>query len=197
MNLFALDEDPYGAAWFYVDRDVSGYILHYCKLLTVAHVLLDGMPAMRQRVRPVLAGPVPDTVAAHPAARWVRQSDGNYRWLANLLEGLTEQYSVRTGLTNALAPTALALRATRPLGLPIGPRTPWPQAWPAGLPWHGDPASVDSHRAYYRYAKTRAGLVAWTLPAFKPVWWRTLDRQAASTGRVSGAEQNESNTPKS
>ena len=108
MNIFYLDHDTQKCAEMHNDKHVVKMILEYAQLLSTAHRILDGVLSTgvsasgRKKTVYVLADDRDTTLYSathvnHPSAVWVRQSDANYMWLAELLEMVCGEYTYRYG----------------------------------------------------------------------------------------------------
>lgn len=108
VNIFYLDPIPNVCAKYHMDRHVTKMVLEYCQLLSTTHRVLDGTKSIglsssgRKQTRYVLADSretimYSATHINHPSTVWVRQSDGNYFWLTNLLVELCKEYTYRYG----------------------------------------------------------------------------------------------------
>ena len=98
MNIFYLDNDTRVCAEMHNDKHLVKMILEYAQLLSTAHRYLDGTPTVVRRVTTgrrhtqyILSNDLDGVLYSathinHPSAVWVRQSDSNYMWLAELLE---------------------------------------------------------------------------------------------------------------
>ena len=88
------------------DKHVIKQILEYAQLLSIAHRVLDGTLSIglsktgRKQSRYVLSDERESVLYSathinHPSAVWVRQSEQNYLWLANMLVALCGEYTYR------------------------------------------------------------------------------------------------------
>ena len=111
MNIFYLDHNVTKCAEMHNDKHVVKMILEYAQLLSTAHRVLDGtlLVGISDKGRKSTSWILPDnrneilykaTHLNHPSAVWVRQSDKNYLWLANMLVALCEEYTHRYGKTH-------------------------------------------------------------------------------------------------
>ena len=88
MNIFFLSLDPAEAARLHCDKHVVKMILESCQLLYCAHWMCGTiMPSNAYK----------KTHPNHPCAKWVRESQANYRWLCRLGLELCGEYTFRYG----------------------------------------------------------------------------------------------------
>ena len=107
MNIFRVHDDAVISAQSLVDSHVNKMILESAQLLSTAHRVLDGTQTVIVRNgRKVKAWVLPDarqnilysaTHSNHPSAKWIRESDANYTWLALHYVALGEEYTYRYG----------------------------------------------------------------------------------------------------
>jgi hypothetical protein len=110
INIFFIDEDPYEAARWAVDKHVVKMIVETAQMLSTAHRLLDGTETVKMvldkngRPRKKKVWVLPDhredkfynvTHANHPSTVWTRTSVENYNWLVDHLHGLLQEYTYR------------------------------------------------------------------------------------------------------
>ena len=96
MNIFYLDADPVKCAQAHVDKHVVKMILEYAQLL--AHRVIDGQLTGERDAALYKASHV-----NHPSARWVRDSQSNYRFLFELWQELLKEYKYRYDKIHASA----------------------------------------------------------------------------------------------
>ena len=89
MNIFYLDKCPVKAAQMQCDKHVVKMILESAQLMSAANHILGFPKGMRQDA------PYKLTHKNHPCSIWARQSDENYRWLAEHALGLCKEYTLR------------------------------------------------------------------------------------------------------
>lgn len=175
MNIFALDQDPYQAAEWMVDKHVVKMILETAQLLSTAHRLLDGTQYIDKTKtgRNVKRWRLPDEREAvlysathinHPSAVWCRENFSNYNWLYHHFAALLNEYTYRYGKVHKCTAMALTLCFT-PQRIPLGDLTPVTPAMPDEYKVPND--HVESYRNYYRIAKER--MHKWTKRE-KPAW---------------------------
>jgi hypothetical protein len=153
MNIFVLSRCPRTAARLHCDKHVVKMILETAQLLYTAHHVV-GTPELPE-------GAYKKTHANHPCALWVRESQANYRWLAELGWWLCKEYQYRYGeqKTHKTERHILWLKAHVP-ALPDCPATLVRQAMPDEYKCR-DP--VQAYRAYYLESKVKArGLGTYT-----------------------------------
>ena len=166
MNIFYLDKDPKVCAEMHVDKHCVKMILEYAQLLSTTHRVLDGIlvdglsKSGRKRKQYIL----PDqreqvlysaTHINHPSAVWVRHSDQNYMWLAELLEMLCGEYTYRYGKIHKVERDGLMqfLKNNFPKNIPWSTFTEPTPAMPENYKVSGD--SIKSYKNYYLGDKTR------------------------------------------
>ena len=177
MNIFYLDYNPYKCAEMHVDKHCIKMILEYAQLLSTAHRVLDGVEIIEKRY---VLGSLPArwrkckvwklnnerdsilykaTHINHPSAVWVRQSDSNYIWLANLLICLCEEYTFRYGKVHKVERDGLCyvLLKNVPVNITYGDFTQPTPAMPEDVKIAGD--SIASYRNYYKLKKQH--LLSW------------------------------------
>jgi hypothetical protein len=170
MNIFYLDKDTKTCAEMHVDKHCVKMILEYAQLLSTAHRYLDGILSVglsksgRKQQRYVLSDDrehilYSATHINHPSAIWVRKSEQNYMWLAELLEMLCCEYTYRYGRIHKVESMGLMqlLKNEFPKNIPTGDFTEPTPAMPDQYKVAGD--SVTSYKNYYLGDKTR--MFAW------------------------------------
>jgi hypothetical protein len=166
MNIFYLDPNPVMCATYHNDRHVVKMILEHCQLLSTAHRILD-----KDCLTPRLDGILyKATHANHPSAIWVRQSNKNYLWLANMTVELCYEYTYRYGKIHKCQDKILPwLLLYIPKNIPEGPFTEPPQAMPEEVKVPGN--SVEAYRKYY--INNKAHLASWKNREV-PQWYRSI-----------------------
>lgn len=171
MNIFYLSNNVRECAQFHNDKHCVKMILEYAQLLSTAHRVLDGKPSReksasgRNVIRYVLENSELDSILYsathinHPSAVWVRQSEENYNWLANLLLSLCEEYTYRYGKVHKVERDGLCyvLYKNLPKNIPIGDFTEPTPAMPDEVKVLND--SIQSYRKYYNNNKQH--LASW------------------------------------
>ena len=178
MNIFYLDNDPQKCAEMHVDKHCVKMILEYAQLLSTAHRVLDGTQLTRQSKTGRLQKfwKLEDsrdsimysaTHINHPSAIWVRQSELNYMWLAEMLECLCMEYTYRYGKTHKVESIGLMqlLKNEFPKNIPKGLFTEPTPAMPDIYKVPGN--SIQSYKNYYLGDKTR--MFAWK-NRNRPIW---------------------------
>jgi len=168
MNIFFLDKDPAWAVRFHVDRHVAGQIRETAQILQSAHIMTDGRPTAVARLGNTII-PVAHGYMNHPVVRWVRKSSANYDWTAQLFAQLILEFNLRNHKAH-LYECLVDLLKRRPLQIPMGELTEFPQDTLAGRFVNADP--VAAHRRYY--FEEKAHLATWTMPARTPQWWKDM-----------------------
>jgi hypothetical protein len=178
MNIFYLDNNPRQCAEMHVDKHCVKMILEYAQLLSTAHRVLDGILTVglsesgRKRKQYILSDKREQmlysaTHTNHPSAIWVRHSNQNYMWLAELLEELCWEYTYRYGKIHKVERDGLMqlLKNEFPRNIPIGPFTEPTPAMPDHYKVAGD--SIQSYKNYYLGDKQR--MFSWKSRP-QPVW---------------------------
>ena len=166
MNIFYLDKDTKTCAEMHVDKHCVKMILEYAQLLSTTHRYLDGILTVglsksgRKQQRYVLSDERDQVLYSathinHPSAIWVRKSDQNYMWLAEMLEMLCGEYTYRYGRIHKVESMGLMqlLKNQFPKNIPTGEFTEPTPAMPDHYKVTGD--SVTSYKNYYLGDKTR------------------------------------------
>jgi len=160
MNIFYLDKNPQRCAQMHVDKHCVKMILEYAQLLSTAHRVLDGVLTVglsqsgRKQQRYILSDERQQMLYSathinHPSAVWVRQSNANYMWLAELLEECCKEYSYRYGKIHKVESSGLMqiLKNVFPINISNKPFTEPTPAMPDECKVPGD--SIQSYHNYY------------------------------------------------
>ena len=160
MNIFYLDHDPIKCAEMHVNKHCVKMILEYAQLLSTAHRVLDGtisigLSKSGRKRKQYFLGDERDQVLYsathinHPSAIWVRKSDQNYMWLAELLERLCGEYTYRYGKIHKTERDGLMqfLKNNFPKNIPWDKFTEPTPAMPEQYKIPGD--SITSYKNYY------------------------------------------------
>lgn len=150
MNIFVLDTDPAVAATLLCDQHVGKMLLEACQLLCNCH---DAAPYKRTHFN-------------HPCSVWVRQSTGNYRWLAKHALALAAEYEHRFSHRHGSNDVAVGCALHALLNQNTEP-TPFAQAMPEQY------RDIDPVRAYRRYYAAEKRVLRG-----KPVTWTRRERPA-------------------
>ena len=166
MNIFYLSHDVTECAEQHVDKHAVKMVLEYAQLLSTAHRFLDGSkyigrsPSGRKQVRFILDDDrehlmYSATHINHPSGIWVRKSNNNYLWLAELLSELCAEYTYRYGKVHKCERDGLMhmLLDRVPDNIPQGPFSEPTPAMPDEFKVNG--SSIESYRKYYIGAKAR------------------------------------------
>jgi hypothetical protein len=166
LNIFYLDKNTQKCAEMHVDKHCVKMILEYAQLLSTAHRVLDGNLVVglsesgRKRKQYILNDKREQMLYSathinHPSAIWVRQSDQNYMWLAELLEMLCGEYTYRYGKIHKVERIGLMqlLKNEFPKNISTGKFTEPTPAMPEQYKVAGD--SIKSYKNYYLGDKTR------------------------------------------
>jgi hypothetical protein len=190
MNIFYLDHDVRKCAEMHNDKHVVKMILEYAQLLSTAHRILDGVLSTgvsasgRKKTVYVLADNRDTTLysathANHPSAIWVRQSDANYMWLAELLEECCKEYTYRYDKVHKVERDGLmqALKNQFPINIPHGTFTEPTPAMPEDVKVlrevHTDRYVLDSLASYRNYyIQNKTHLANWKKRDV-PTWYNT------------------------
>ena len=140
-------------------------VIEYAQLLSTAHRVLDGvelngLSASGRKRKFWTLGDSRDytlykaTHINHPSAIWVRQSDKNYLWLANMLVALCEEYTHRYTKIHKVEKDGLCyvLLKNIPHNIRNSDFTQPTPAMPDNVKIAGD--SIKSYRNYYINNKT-------------------------------------------
>jgi hypothetical protein len=181
MNIFYLDKNPIRCAEMHVDKHCVKMILEYAQLLSTAHRVLDGVlttglsQSGRKQQRYVLNDQRQQMLYSathinHPSAIWVRKSDQNYMWLAELLEMLCGEYTYRYGKVHKVERDGLMqfLKNNFPNNIPWDKFTEPTPAMPDDCKVLGD--SLASYHKYY--INNKSHLANWKNRS-KPNWYIT------------------------
>jgi hypothetical protein len=170
MNIFYLDNNAKTCAEYHCDKHVVKMILEYAQLLSTAHRVLDGTIVIghsktgRKQKRYVLSDFRDNlyysaTHINHPSAQWVRKSNHNYMWLAELLEECCKEYTYRYGKVHKVESIGLmqSLKNNFPKNIPDVPFTQPTPAMPDDCKVTGN--SLKSYRNYY--SQNKVHLAKW------------------------------------
>lgn len=138
MNIFVLDSNLIKCAKYHCDKHVVKMILESAQLLSSA-CRLAGLDLGYKL-----------THANHPCAKWVRASEDNFLWLADLAHFLNEEYKTR--FNHTVNHKSFDLIQTLPLPkLPNLGLTAQPLCMPDEYKTED---IVTSYRNYYKLGKT-------------------------------------------
>ena len=143
MNIFYLDSNPACAPTLMHDKHVVKMILESAQLLCTAHHLAP-------------KGELPDflvkkTHENHPSAKWCRENQENYFWLARYMLFLTKEYTSRYKKPHRYVELANWLFDNIP-DIPQGDFTDPPQCMPDEYKMAD---TVSAYRNYYTNAKRK------------------------------------------
>lgn len=139
MNIFYLDEDLTKCAEAHCDRHVVKMILEYAQLLSTA--CRESGLDMGYKT----------THKNHPCAKWVRASEDNFLWLADLAGAVNSEYKFRYGHSRNHKSYDLICTLELP-DLPKIGLTELPKCMPDE---YKVDSVVESYRNYYRNDKVR------------------------------------------
>ena len=151
MNIFFLDEDPKMCAMAHCDKHVVKMILEYAQMMSTAHRELDPPSDLIKPMYKI-------THKDHPSARWVRESDTNYKWLYDLWFWLAKEYWWRYDKMHQTWKKLYNKLSHVPLNIPSGNFSPPPLCMPdeykivTGNPQED---TIESYRKYYIGDKSR------------------------------------------
>ena len=154
------------------DKHVIKMILESAQLLSTAHRVLDGVQITgtsstgrkkqlwKMADKRLESELYSATHVNHPSAVWVRQSIGNYNWLAILLANLCAEYTYRYGKIHKCQETGLValLVTVAPTNIAKRPFTEPTPAMPVEVVVEG--SSVASYRNYY--INNKQHLASWS-----------------------------------
>jgi len=192
MNIFILSTNPKEAAQAHGDKHVIKMILESCQMLYSAHWTAVHPELLKEKAAVKLAKaqkalPIPEHMLTapkrkcstnqesgyrpvhlhHPCTIWVRQSTGNYLWLAELALALADEYEFRwPGRIHSCKAHAAWLKANVP-AIPDGPRNGFAVAMDPMYRVPNDPLA--SYIQFYKGSKKDRNLTNYTRrqpPAF-------------------------------
>jgi hypothetical protein len=164
MNIFVLQPNPDAAARDMCDKHVVKMIVESAQMLSTAHRVLDGTPAIRLSKigRKIKHWVHPDadmdqhlclpTMVNHPCTRWAMQSSANYEWLYDHGIGLLKQYTTRYDKIHSMQSLYMAWLLHPPKNIMTGDLTPFAQAMPDQYRCEN---AVTAYRNYYIGEKKR------------------------------------------
>ena len=153
MNIFVLDNNPYLAAHYLLDKHVNKMLLESSQMLCSIY-----QPG---------SAPYKRSYYNHPCTIWTRSSKQNYEWLLTHAEGIAIEYAFRYRKDHACKKVINWCKTNyHVLSLPDIGLTPFAQAMPD---CYKNEDAVKAYRAYYIDAK--ADIATWTLPSVSPPWW--------------------------
>lgn len=139
MNIFYLSRDPVLCAEMHCDKHVVKMILETAQLLSTAHHMLGS------------TAPYKPTHKNHPSAVWARSGRYQYRWLYELLEALSSEYTQRYGKVHLTWQKCSQALSEAPKGIPEIEWTDPPQCMPDECK---DPTgAVIAYRNYYMFKR--------------------------------------------
>jgi len=157
LNIFVLDEDPKKCAKYHCNEHVVEMITECAQLLSTAHEVLDGTRVAYEA-----------THINHPCSKWVRESSGNYIWLYDLYQELSDEYTYRYEKKHKSWWEYRFELSQLPRNIPIGPKTKRPQCMPEEVK---EDDAVDAYREYYRISKSH--IANWKRREV-PYWYGTV-----------------------
>jgi hypothetical protein len=144
MNVFYLDEDTKLCAQAHCDKHVVKMILEYAQVMSTAHRVLDEPSDLIECM-------YRQTHKNHPAAVWVRESEGNYKWLYEMWHYLCKEYWWRYDKVHKSWNTLYNKLSHVPINIPKGKFTRPPQCMPEYLQRKD---TIEAYRDYYIQKKS-------------------------------------------
>ena len=142
MNIFVLDENPVKAAEYHCNKHVVKMILESTQMLSSAHWLAlenkmkskvsmiptrvkDRKALILERSKPEEIPPYSMTHINHPCTAWTCFTYGNYMWLLELAQALSNEYTKRYKKIHKSQKAIDWLANHPPPGIPVQARTPF------------------------------------------------------------------------
>lgn len=142
MNIFVLDENPVKAAEYHCNKHVVKMILESTQMLSSAHWLAlekkmkskvsmiptrvrDRKALIREKSKPEEIPPYSMTHINHPCTAWTCFTYGNYMWLLELAQALSNEYTKRYKKIHKSQKAIDWLANHPPPGIPVQARTPF------------------------------------------------------------------------
>ena len=142
MNIFVLDENPAKAAEYHCNKHVVKMILESTQMLSSAHWLAlekkmkskvsmiptrvrDRKALILERSKPEEIPPYSMTHINHPCTAWTCFTYGNYMWLLELAQALSNEYTKRYKKIHKSQKAIDWLANHPPPGIPVKARTPF------------------------------------------------------------------------
>jgi hypothetical protein len=94
MNIFVLDENPIIAAKYHCDKHIVKMAVESNQMLATSYHLLSTDNNWKYFPSD---NPYRITHINHPCSKWVRESEGNFRWLLDLALAIGEEHHKRYG----------------------------------------------------------------------------------------------------
>lgn len=153
MNIFILDNDPKVAAKYLCDKHLIKMILESAQLLCSPY-------------HPGVA-PYKRTHFNHPCSKWVRESEGNYRWLISHALSMCDEYTMFYKKTHKCeAVIKWCEDNIDKIKFIEKSMTPFAQAMPDQ---YKKTDAVAAYRDYY--SKEKRSMAAWKNGRIPPRWW--------------------------
>ena len=150
MNIFALSKSPRQSAMYHGDKHVVKMLLESCQMLYTAHWFYSSSLSSAPLAKNGQHG-YKSAHLNHPCTKWVRESRGNYFWLACLAVCLSEEYEFRwPGRVHSCKEHAIWLKDNIPAQL-TGKQTPFAVAMDVEFKVS---TPIESYRNYYIRAKS-------------------------------------------
>jgi len=161
MNIFVVQSSPHEAARDLCDKHVVKMIVESAQMLSTAHRVLDGEPAIRlskngRKIKHWIHPEYDDvlclaTMVNHPCTRWAMETSSNYDWLWHHAWGLMFEYTKRYGKKHSMH-DLMGILAGCPNNIKDGSLTPFAQAMPEQYRCED---AVTAYRKYYIGEKKR------------------------------------------
>lgn len=145
MNIFFLDDDPKICAQAHCDKHVIKMILEYAQMMSTAHRVLDPQSDLHESMYKI-------THKNHPSCKWVRETEGNYKWTHELWFWLAKEYWWRYEKMHKSWETLYNKLSHTPENIPSGGTTEPPLCMPDEYKINtGNPVqdTIESYRSYY------------------------------------------------
>ena len=171
MNIFYLDEDTKLCAQAHCDRHVIKMTLEYAQLMSTAHRVLDEPSELIESM-------YKPTHKNHPCAIWLRESDGNYKWMYEMWHYLCKEYWWRYDKVHKSWESLYNKVSHTPINIPEGNFSRPPQCVPDKFKQKD---TVKAYREYY--IKKKRHIAKWGGAAKnnrRPPTWFIEDQQNAN-----------------
>jgi hypothetical protein len=161
MNIFVVQSSPHDAAHDLCDKHVVKMIVESVQMLSTAHRVLDGEPAIRisKSGRKIKHWVHPKydnrlclaTMVNHPCTRWAMETSCNYDWLWQHASSLMFEYTNRYQKKHSMH-DLMGVLVSCPENIKVGSLTPFAQAMPEQYKCKD---AVTAYRNYYIGEKKR------------------------------------------
>ena len=159
MNIFYVHKEADKCAQYHCDKHTIKMILEYAQLLSTAHHILDGKPAINCYKK---------THTNHPSAVWARKNASNYKWLWHLLLNLCKEYTKRYDKIHKTQHSGIVKALIKlPKNIAEGEFTQPPQCMPDYCKDNTD--AITGYRNYY--IKEKSYMAKWKNTPI-PTWYQ-------------------------